>query len=113
MSEDTVPRRQFLLGAGLAGTAIAASDVCVEFPSVIALVAAGRGAAIIPRLTLADAPVATCSLPELGGRHIAALHRTGTGYPAPATATVLATLAETGQRLLPPLRPTRPRLLRA
>jgi DNA-binding transcriptional LysR family regulator len=84
--------------AAQGGIAIAASDVCVEFPSVIALVAAGRGAAIIPRLALADAPVATYSLPELGGRHIAALHRTGTGYPAPATATVLSTLAETGQQ---------------
>jgi DNA-binding transcriptional LysR family regulator len=82
-----------------AGIAIAASDVCVEFPSVIALAAAGRGAAIVPRLAMADAPVITCSLPELGGRHIAALHRTGTGYPTPATAAVLSILAETGQRL--------------
>ena len=65
------------------GITVAADDVCVEFPSVIALVAAGRGAAIIPRLTLAGAPVAVCSLPEIGGRYIAALHRVGPAIPAP------------------------------
>jgi DNA-binding transcriptional LysR family regulator len=74
----------------------------VEFPSVIALVAADRGAAIIPRLALANAPVTACSLPELGGRHIAALHQTATGYPTPATATVLTVLAEAGQQLTHP-----------
>ena len=79
------------------GITVAADDVCVEFPSVIALVAAGRGAAIIPRLTLAGAPVAVCSLPEIGGRHIAALHRVGPAHPSPATAAVLDALAEAGQ----------------
>jgi LysR substrate binding domain len=88
--------------AAQSGITIAGSDVCVEFPSVIALVAADRGAAIIPRLALADAPVTACSLPELGGRHIAALHQTATGYPTPATATVLTTLAEAGQQLTHP-----------
>jgi DNA-binding transcriptional LysR family regulator len=85
--------------AAQSGIMIAAGDICVEFPSVIALVAADRGAAIIPRLALTDAPVTACSLPELGGRHIAALHQTAAGYPTPATATVLTTLAEAGQQL--------------
>ena len=38
--------------ASEAAIAIPAGDVCVEFPSVLALVAAGRGAAIIPQMTL-------------------------------------------------------------
>jgi DNA-binding transcriptional LysR family regulator len=76
-----------------AGASIVARDVCVEFPSVLALVAAGRGAAIVPRLTLTGPPVATCSLPELGGRYIAALHQAGPAQPSPATNTVLDALA--------------------
>ena len=66
-------------------------------PSVIALVAIGRGAAIVPQLTLAGAPVTVCSLPEIGGRHIAALHRAGPALPSPATTAVLNALAEAGQ----------------
>lgn len=85
------------------GITVAADDVCVEFPSVIALVAAGRGAAIIPRLTLAGAPVTVCSLPEIGGRHIAALHRVGPADPSPATTAVLDALAEAGQPSTPGL----------
>jgi DNA-binding transcriptional LysR family regulator len=59
-----------------------------------ALVAAGRGAAIVPRMTLGQAPVTVCAVPPLGGRHIAALHAT---RPTPATLTVLDVLAETTQ----------------
>jgi DNA-binding transcriptional LysR family regulator len=40
--------------AAEAGIGIPAGDVCVEFPSVLALVAAGRGAAIVPRLALGN-----------------------------------------------------------
>jgi DNA-binding transcriptional LysR family regulator len=83
--------------AAEADVAIPAGDVCVEFPSVLALVAAGRGAAIIPRLALGQAPVTVCALPPLGGRHIAAWHQAGPAQPAPATATVLDTLAQTGE----------------
>lgn len=78
--------------AAEADIAIPAGDVCVEFPSVLALVAAGRGAAIIPRLALAQAPVTVCALPPLGGRHIAAWHQAGPAQPAPAIATVLDAL---------------------
>ena len=83
--------------AAQAGIGIPAGDVCVEFPSVLALVAAGRGAAIIPRLALGQSPVTICALPPLGGRHIAAWHQAGPAQPAPATATVLGTLAQTGE----------------
>jgi DNA-binding transcriptional LysR family regulator len=76
-----------------AAIAIPAGDVCVEFPSVLALVAAGRGAAIIPQMALGQAPVIVCALPPLGGRHIAAWHQAGPARPAPATATVLDALA--------------------
>ena len=87
--------------AAEAGVAIPARDVCVEFSSVLALVAAGRGAAIVPRLALGQAPVTVCALPPLGGRNIAAWHRAGPGLPAPATATVLDALARTSAE--PPL----------
>jgi len=79
------------------GIVVPAGDVCVEFPSVLALVAAGRGAAIIPRMALAQAPVTVCYLPPFGGRHIAAWHQAGPAQPTPATATVLDSLAQAGQ----------------
>jgi LysR substrate binding domain len=83
--------------AAEAGIAIPAGDVCVEFPSVLALVAAERGAAVIPQLSLGQAPVTVCALPRLGGRHIAAWYPAGPAQPVPVTATVLDTLAEAGQ----------------
>ncbi len=78
--------------AAEAGIAIPAGDVCAEFPSVLALVAAGRGAAIIPQLALQQAQVIVCAVPPLGGRHIAAWHQVGPAQPAPATATALDAL---------------------
>lgn len=84
--------------AAEAGIDTPAADVCVEFPSVLALVAAGRGAAVIPRMTLARAPVTVCDLPLLGGRHIAAWHQAGPAQPAPAATTVLDALARTAHR---------------
>ena len=85
--------------AAEAAIAIPAGDVCVEFPSVLALVAAGRGAAIIPQMTLGQAPVTVCALPPLGGRHIAAWHQAGPARPGPATATVLDALGHAAQAL--------------
>ena len=78
--------------AAEAAIAIPTGDVCVEFPSVLALVAAGRGAAIIPQMALGQAPVTVCALPPLGGRHIAAWHQAGPAQPAPAAAIVLDAL---------------------
>jgi DNA-binding transcriptional LysR family regulator len=83
--------------AAEAGIAIPDGDVCVEFPSVLALVAAGRGAAIIPTLALGQAPVTVCALSSLGGRHIAAWHPAGQAHPAPAAVIVLDALAQAGQ----------------
>ena len=83
--------------AGEAGLAIPAGDVCVEFPSVLALVAAGRGAAIVPQLALGVAPVTVCAVPPLGGRNIAAWHPAGPAQPSPAIATVLDALAQAGR----------------
>ncbi len=79
--------------AAEADIAIPPRDVCVEFPSVLALVAAGRGAAIIPQLALERAQVTVCALPPLGGRHIAAWHQADPSRPTPAAATVLDALA--------------------
>jgi hypothetical protein len=85
--------------AAEAAIAIPAGDVCVEFPSVLALVAAGRGAAIIPQTTLGRAPVTVCAMPPLGGRYIAAWHQAGPAQPAPAAATALDALAHAAQTL--------------
>ena len=98
--------------AAEAAIAIPAGDVCVEFPSVLALVAAGRGAAIIPQMALGQAPVTVCALPPLGGRHIAAWHQAGPAQPAPATATVLDALARASRmsRTSASVKPRTPRL---
>jgi DNA-binding transcriptional LysR family regulator len=88
--------------AAEAGIAIPTGDVCVEFPSVLALVAAGRGAAIIPRMALGQTPVTVCTLPPLGGRNIAAWHQAGSAQPTPATTTVLDALAQAGSIPRPP-----------
>jgi DNA-binding transcriptional LysR family regulator len=85
--------------AAEAAIAIPVRDVCVEFPSVLALVAAGRGAAIIPQTTLGQAPVTVCGMPPLGGRYIAAWHQAGPAQPAPATSTALDALAHAAQTL--------------
>lgn len=82
----------------------AVGDVCVEFPSVLALVGAGRGAAIVPASTLASEPVTVCQEPDLGGRRVAALCRRG---PSPAVATVVAALrrSPSGRSARPTTRP--------
>jgi DNA-binding transcriptional LysR family regulator len=83
--------------AAEASITIPDGDVCVEFPSLVALVTAGRGAAIIPRLALPQAPVQVCAPPPLGGRHIAAWYPAGPAQPAPPTAAVLDVLAQAAQ----------------
>ncbi|MBO0802337.1 MAG: hypothetical protein J2P25_04595 [Nocardiopsaceae bacterium] len=85
--------------AAEAGISIPAGDVCVEFPSVLTLVTAGRGAAIIPRTALMQAQVTVCDLPPLGGRHIGAWHQAGPSQPPPATETVLGALARAAHGL--------------
>jgi DNA-binding transcriptional LysR family regulator len=53
----------------------------------------------VPATTLADEPVNVCPVPDLGGRHIAAVYRTGNGNPTPAVQTVLDILSDQGRRL--------------
>jgi len=76
------------------------TDSCVEFPSVLALVAAGRGAALVPHLALQDAQVASCPDIDVGGRVIAAIYRNQPAPPAAPVAAVLDALATTAQRLV-------------
>lgn len=71
------------------------TDVCVEFPSVLALVAAGRGVSLLPQMALTEAAVDTHAMRDLGGRHIAAQYQTTAGQPTPATQTVLDALTQT------------------
>jgi DNA-binding transcriptional LysR family regulator len=87
--------------AAEAAIAIPAGDVCVEFPSVLALVAAGRGAAVVPQMTLGHTPVTVCAVPPLGGRHIAAWHQAGPARPPPAPPPVRDALAPAAQALRP------------
>jgi len=46
-------------------------------------------------MALGQTPVTVCTLPPLGGRHIA-WHPAGSAQPTPATTTVLDTLARAG-----------------
>ena len=50
-------------------------------------------------MTLGQAPVTVCTVPPLGGRHIAVWHQAGPAQPTPATATVLDALAHAAQAL--------------
>jgi DNA-binding transcriptional LysR family regulator len=71
----------------------------LEFPAVLALVAAGLGIALLPRLALPrpDDPlhgrITTLQLPGLGARRLVARHRSSRGEPSPATAAVLEALS--------------------
>jgi len=70
-------------------------DVCIEFPTVLALVAAGRGAAIVPQLALQDEPVRTFPHVDLGGRRIGALYAHYRGQAKPAVRALLEVLTAT------------------
>jgi DNA-binding transcriptional LysR family regulator len=87
--------------AAAAGLELSIADECVEFPSVLALVAAGRGAALVPQSTVPTtaARVTVCPGNRLGGRRIAALFRAGKGNPSPATVTMLDALDEVASTL--------------
>lgn len=70
----------------------------LEFPSVLALVAAGLGVALVPRLALppsaarSAAGLRTVDLPGLGARRLLARHRSSRGEPSTATRAVLDAL---------------------
>ncbi|MDQ1635543.1 MAG: hypothetical protein QOJ32_2352 [Frankiaceae bacterium] len=73
---------------------------CHEFPAVLALVAAGLGAAVVPRLALVDVdltdddpPVRTTTLSGPGFRRLSALYRTGGAEPTAVVRAVLDALS--------------------
>lgn len=70
------------------------AHVCLEFPTALALVAAGFGVAIVPLLARADAPprmVSLAAVPGVGFRRILLLHRRG---PEPVVRAVIEALRE-------------------
>jgi DNA-binding transcriptional LysR family regulator len=73
----------------------------LEYPAALALVAAGLGCALVPRLALPDPgsrlaqDIRAVALPGLGARRLLARHRTARYEPSPAVAAVIAGLVET------------------
>jgi DNA-binding transcriptional LysR family regulator len=71
----------------------------LEFPAVLALVAAGLGLALVPRMALPapenrrTAGLRTLDLPGLGARRLLARHRSSREEPSAAVRTVLDALA--------------------
>jgi molybdate transport repressor ModE-like protein len=74
-------------------------DVCVEFPSMLALVEAGRGAAIIPQLAMGDYDVVVLPDVWLGHRHIGALYSHYRNGPAPVVRALLDRLLAVARRI--------------
>jgi len=73
------------------------AHTCLEFPAVLALVAGGLGAAILPTLALTDVPAGTVtvtSLPVGGARRLTALRRAPRSGPEPVAATLIDALHE-------------------
>lgn len=74
-----------------------AAHECLEFPAVLALVAAGLGAAVVPALAFAGglpAGVAATRMAVLGGRTLSAVYRAErSGTPPAVAATVRALVA--------------------
>lgn len=73
-------------------------DACVEVPSMLALVAAGRGAAIVPRLAVQGADVTVVDL-DLGGRIIGAIYPSYRGHARPAAASLVGALISVSSSL--------------
>lgn len=76
--------------------------VCREFPTVLALVAAGLGAAIVPALALGGTPPGAVALPPVpvaGHRRITALRRASGQGPDPLTGALLDAVLRTAVRL--------------
>ncbi|MFR9776617.1 LysR family transcriptional regulator [Micromonospora sp. MS34] len=77
-----------------------AAHECIEFPAVLALVAAGLGAAVVPALALAGGRppgVAATSLSALGGRYLSAMHRAYRTGASPAVAVTVTALMAAGR----------------
>jgi DNA-binding transcriptional LysR family regulator len=69
------------------------AHVCLEFPSVLALVAAGEGAAVVPDLALNDArSIEVCPPSGIGSRRLLAIQRTSKCGTEPAVDAVTSAL---------------------
>ncbi|MCL2091857.1 MAG: LysR family transcriptional regulator [Micrococcales bacterium] len=94
-----------------AGTAVRVVHDVLEFPSQLALVGAGLGAALVPQLALppveqhAAAGIRTVDLPGLGARRLVARHRQSRGEPGAAVRAVLEVLVARCAELVDPKRP--------
>jgi DNA-binding transcriptional LysR family regulator len=74
----------------------AVAHVCTYFPSILALVAAGEGVAVIPELALGDArTVEARAIAGLGARKLFALQRTSKRGTEPAVDAVVRALGRT------------------
>ena len=62
------------------------------YPTVLALVAAGQGVALVPKMVLPHPGVARCPIPDVTARRIEAIHRTSRHGPEPIVAVVLDAL---------------------
>jgi len=72
------------------------AHVCLEFPSVLALVTAGEGIALVPELALADARgVTVCPVGRLGVRRLVAVQRSSSRGTEPAVEAVTRALRRT------------------
>jgi DNA-binding transcriptional LysR family regulator len=68
-------------------------DTCQEFPSVLALVAGGRGAAVVPQLAVDHPDVVVADNLRLGARRISVAYRHGAAGVEPAVSALVQTLA--------------------
>lgn len=92
---DTACGRALDRIAGHYGFVARRTHTCLEFPTVLALVAAGFGAAIAPKLALTGAPSDTIALPSVpvaGHRRIAVLRRDLPSGPEPLTQALVSAL---------------------
>lgn len=64
----------------------------VMYPTVLALVAAGEGVALVPKMVLPYPGVARCAIPDVTARRIEAIHRTSRHGPEPIVSVVLDAL---------------------
>jgi DNA-binding transcriptional LysR family regulator len=71
---------------------------------VLALVAAGQGAAIVPLLALDDAPsgaIAVAPIPGVGFRRLSVMHHAGEAGPEPVVGVMLEALRQVAKALEP------------
>ena len=66
----------------------------VMYSTVLALVAAGHGVALVPKIVLPHAGVARCAIPEVTARRIEAIHRSSRHGPEPIVSVVLDALLD-------------------